>query len=114
MPWPGFQFCDAENRSRPEKQSDVTYARQTGAAGSGDLGSQKRVFSGPNNRVRSHIRAAKPPLTALCNSPAPLAALGKQESVRRVVVRKSVARTYAVPRGAVRPRLDLHNRRAEP
>ena len=19
MPWPGFQFCDAENRSRPEK-----------------------------------------------------------------------------------------------
>ena len=35
MPWPGFQFCDAENRSRPKKQSDVTYARQTGAAGSG-------------------------------------------------------------------------------
>jgi hypothetical protein len=55
----------------------------------------------PNNRVRSHITAAKPPLTALCNSRAPLAALERQESVRRVVVCKSVARTHAVPRGPV-------------
>ena len=67
----------------------------------------------PNNRVCNHTPAAKLRLTALCNSRAPLAALGKQESVRRVVVCKSVARTYAVPRGPVRPRLDLHNRRAE-
>ena len=50
----------------------------------------------PNNRVRSYMTAAKPPPTALCNSRAPPAALGRQESVQRVVVRKSVARTLAV------------------
>ena len=60
------------------------------------------------------MTAAKPPLTALCNSRAPPAALGRQESVRRVVVRKSVARTHAVWRGPVPTRLDLHNRRAGP
>ena len=63
----------------------------------------------PNNRVRSHIAAAKPPLIALCNSRAPRAALGRQESVRRVVVCKSVARTHAVS-----PGLEVHNRRADP
>jgi hypothetical protein len=79
------------------------------------VGSQKRVFSVPNNRVRTHRTAAKPRLTAPCNSRAPPVALGRQESVRRVVVCKSVARTYAVPRSvAVAPRLDPHNRRAEP
>jgi len=68
----------------------------------------------PNNRVRSHIAAAKPPLIALCNSRAPRAALGRQESVRRVVVCKSMARIHAVLREPVPPRLDLHNRREEP
>ena len=72
-----------------------------------------RQYPPPNNRVRNHITDAEPRLAALCNSRAPPAAQGRQESVRRVVVCKSVARTYAVPRGAVRPRLDLHNRRAE-
>src|SRR6516225_6886915 len=78
------------------------------------VGSQKRVFSAPNNQARSHKTAAESWLTALCNSQAPPAALGRQESVRRVVVRKSVARTHAVWRGPVPTRLDLHNRRAEP
>jgi hypothetical protein len=68
-----------------------------------------RRISGPNNRARIHITAAKPPLTALGNSQALAAALGKQESVRRVVVCKSVARTRSVS-----PTLDRHNRRAEP
>ena len=68
----------------------------------------------PNNRVRSHMTAAKPPLTALCNSRAPPAALGRQESVQRVVVRKSVARTLAVSWAPVSTRLDLRNRRAAP
>jgi hypothetical protein len=78
------------------------------------IGSQNRVFSAPNNRVHSHITAAKPRLTALCNSRAPPAALGRQESVRRVVVCKSVARTLAVSWAPVPTRLDLRNRRAEP
>src|SRR6516165_6160479 len=68
-----------------------------------------RRYPPPNNRVRSHITAAKPRLTALCNSRAPPAALGRQESVRRAVVCKSVARTHAVS-----PGLEVHNRRAEP
>ena len=68
----------------------------------------------PNNWVRSHMTAAKPPLTALCNSRAPPAALGRQESVQRVVVRKSVARTLAVSWAPVPTRLDLRNRRAAP
>src|SRR6516225_2892055 len=67
------------------------------------------VFIAPNNQVRSHITAAKPPLTALHNSRAPTAALGRQELVRRVSVCKSMARTHSVS-----PTLDLHNRRAEP
>jgi hypothetical protein len=71
--------------------------------------SSSAFFSAPNNLVRSHKTAAKPPLTALCNSPAPLVALGRQESVCRVVVCRSVARTHSVS-----PTLDLHNRRAEP
>jgi hypothetical protein len=71
-------------------------------------------FTAPNNSVRSHKTAAEPRLTALCNSRAPPAALGRQESVRRVVVRKSVARTHAAPCGPVPTRLDLHSRRAEP
>jgi hypothetical protein len=62
----------------------------------------------PNNWVRSHITAAKPPLTALRNNRASLVVLGRQESVCRVVVCKSGARTHSVS-----PTLDLHNRRAE-
>src|SRR5262250_2027863 len=57
--------------------------------------------------------AAKPPLTALCNSRAPPAVLGRQESVCRVVVCKSVAGTHAVPHGPVPPWLDQHNCTAE-
>jgi len=53
--------------------------------------------SAPNDWVRSHITAAQQRLTALCNNRAPSAAVERQESVRRVVVRKSVARTHAVP-----------------
>jgi len=73
-----------------------------------------RQYPPPNNRVRNHITDAEPRLAALCNSRAPPAALGRQESVRRAVVRKSVARTHAVSRGPVPTRLDLHNHRAEP
>ena len=65
----------------------------------------------PNNRVRSYKTAAEPRLTALCNSRAPPEALGRQESVCRVVVRKLVARTDAA---SVPTKRDLHNRRVEP
>src|SRR6516162_9232641 len=68
-----------------------------------------RRYPPPSNPGRSHTTAAKPRPTALRNSRAPPAALGRQESVRRAVVRKSVARTHAVP-----PGLEVHNRRAEP
>jgi hypothetical protein len=69
---------------------------------------------GSNDRVCNYKTAAEPRLTALCNSRAPPEALGRQESVRRVVVRKSVARSHAAPWEPVPTRLDLHNRRAEP
>ena len=69
----------------------------------------RRLALPPNNWVRSHMSAAEPLLTALCNSRAPLVALGRQESVCRVVVCKSGGRTHSVS-----PTLDLHNRRAEP
>jgi hypothetical protein len=66
----------------------------------------------PNNRVRSHITAAKPPLTALRNNRAPLVVLGRQESVCRVVVCKLGARsshTHRLPPLVVR--LPLSNGR---
>src|SRR6516165_1067841 len=72
-------------------------------------GGKRRVVTVPNNRERSHTTAVKPRLTSQCNSPAPPAALGRRESVRRVVVCRSVARTHVV----VPTRLDLHNHRAE-
>jgi|SRR6516165_426332 len=68
-----------------------------------------RRYPPPSNPGRSHTTAAKPRPTALRNSRAPPAALGRQESVRRVVVCKSVARTHAVS-----PGLEVHNRRADP
>src|SRR6516165_7441303 len=75
-------------------------------------GSPLSCYPPPNYRVRSHITAAKLRLTALCNSRAPPAALGRQESVGRVVVCKSVARMHGVPCGL--PTRPLHNCRAEP
>jgi hypothetical protein len=67
------------------------------------------VFSAPNIWLRSHIMAPKPRLTVLRNSRARSAALGRQGSVHRLVLRKPVGCTHAVP-----ARLALHNRRAEP
>ena len=72
------------------------------------------VFSAPSNRVRSHKAGAELRLTALCNSRAPRAVAERQQSVRRVVVRKLAARTHAAPCEQVLTRLDRHNRRAEP
>src|SRR6516164_1761275 len=64
--------------------------------------------------MRTHITAAKPRLTAPCNSQAPSAALGRRGLVRTVVVRKSVGCTDAMRVDRRPARLDLHNRRAGP
>ena len=86
----------------------LTHGLENVIAGSA-FPAEEEPNSAPNNRVRTRITAAKSRLIALCNSPAPPAALERQEPVRRVVVCKSVARTHAV----VPTRLDLHNRRAD-